>query len=379
VTLVDWLALAFVALAAMAGMRKGLIGSALSAVGIFAGAVAGARLAPKLLLDGDVSPYTPVVALFGAAIGAIVLETLATFLGGAVRRSLRLTPLRAVDTLGGLGFGVLAGLVVAWVLGAVALHVPGQTEVREAVQRSAVLRTLNEVVPPDRLMDAIERVDPFPTIVGPAPPDEAPDPALLRAPGVAEARPSIVRILGSACGLAVTGSGWVAGEETVVTAAHVVAGQRRTTVELSNGDGSRLRATVHAFDTRNDVAVLRVPGLRARALQLAEAPAGTAVVILGFPESGPFAAEAGRIGRTATVITQDAYGRSPVRRTVTSLSGSVRQGNSGGPAVTGDGTVATTVFAARLDGPGGYGVPAGPVRRALENAAGPVPTGPCVK
>ena len=52
-------------------------------------------------------------------------------------------------------------------------------------------------------------------------------------------------------------------------------------------------------------------------------------------------------------------------------------GNSGGPAVNAAGAVETTVFAARLSGGGGYGVPASIVRRALAAASGPVSTGRC--
>jgi hypothetical protein len=379
VTRVDAMVLVLVAVAALSGMRKGLIGSALSAVGVFAGAILGARIAPHLLLDGESSAYTPVVGLLGAATGAILLETVGTLVGGSLRRSLRLTPLRTVDTAGGIAFGALAGLVVAWVAGAVALHLPGQTGLREAVQRSLVLQELNHVVPPARLMDAIERVEPFPTIVGPAVPDEPPDPALLEQPGVGQAAPAVVRVLGSACGLAVSGSGWVAGPERVVTAAHVVAGQRRTTVELGAAGGQRYRAVVYSFDQRNDVAVLHVDGLNVPALRLAEPRPDEAVAILGYPGSGPFTSVPGRIGRTSMVVTQDAYGRGPVRRSVTSVRGAVRQGNSGGPAVYGDGSVATTVFAARIEGGGGYGVPSEPVRAALDSAQGPVETGPCVK
>jgi S1-C subfamily serine protease len=379
VTRVDALVLVLVAVAALSGMRKGLVGSALSAVGLLAGAILGARVAPHLLPGSEGSPYTPVVGLLGAATGAILFETIGTLVGGAVRRSLHLSPLRALDTAGGVAFGAFAGLLVAWVVGAVALHLPGQTGLRQAVQRSLVLRQLNHVVPPTRLMEAIERVDPFPTIVGPAPPDEPPDPALLRRPGVSEAAPSVVRVLGSACGLAVSGSGWVAGPQRIVTAAHVVAGQRRTTVELVAGSGERLRAIVYAFDARNDVAVLHVGGMRARVLPLAEPRSGEAVAILGYPENGPFSATAGRIGRTASVLTQDAYGRGPVRRSVTSVRGQVRQGNSGGPAVYADGSVATTVFAARVEGGGGYGIPPDPVRAALDRADAPVATGPCVR
>ena len=78
------------------------------------------------------------------------------------------------------------------------------------------------------------------------------------------------------------------------------------------------------------------------------------------------------------MLAQDAYGRGPTRRVVTSLSGNVEHGNSGGPAVDASGAVQTTVFAARANG-GGYGVPASVVRRDVASAGGPVSTGPCVR
>ena len=79
------------------------------------------------------------------------------------------------------------------------------------------------------------------------------------------------------------------------------------------------------------------------------------------------------------MITQDAYGRGPVRRSITSLRGPVRQGNSGGPVVDGRGRVVTTVFAATVSdgGRSGFGVPDSVVSDALRSASGPVDTGPC--
>jgi S1-C subfamily serine protease len=77
-------------------------------------------------------------------------------------------------------------------------------------------------------------------------------------------------------------------------------------------------------------------------------------------------------------VSQDAYGRGPVRRAIVSLRGAVRSGNSGGPMVDGAGRVVTTIFAATTSGPrGGYGVPNSLVREALDRAGGPVSTGQC--
>ena len=376
-TTVDWIAVGVIALAALSGLRRGLIGGVLGLAGIAIGAYFGAKLAPELL-SGSESPYTPLVALGGAAVLVILLQSVASMAGGAIRTSLFvLPPLRWLDSLGGLVLGAAAGAAIVWVLGAVALHLPGQRELREEVQRSRILGELNERVPPSRLLDAIARVDPFLSIRGPEAQVAPPNPALLASPGVRTARDSVFRITGSACGLGVSGSGWAAAPNLVVTNAHVVAGMKDPRVDRRDGDYRD--AVVVAFDVRDDIAVLRVPGLEATPLQLAEPVTGQSVAILGFPESGPFAAAAGRIGQTTVVLTQDAQGRSPVSRRITTLRGEIRHGNSGGPAVDIRGRVQTTVFASRLGAEDqGYGVPTELVRAALTGVGSAVSTGACV-
>jgi S1-C subfamily serine protease len=263
------------------------------------------------------------------------------------------------------------------VLGAMALQLPGQVDLRQAVQRSAVLQRLNEIVPPRSLLNALARIDPFPSFAGPPVPAEPPNPAVLAKPGVKAAAPSVVRVLGTACGVGVEGSGWVAAPGTVVTAAHVVAGEDDTTVVPFQGDP--LRAQAVAFDPTNDIAVLRVPELDARPLRLVNPLSGTSVAIVGYPLNGPLDATAGRIGSTQPVTAEDAYGNGPTRRVVTGLRGEVRHGNSGGPAVDASGAVQSTIFAARRSGGGGYGVPASIVRHDLASAQEPVSTGPCAR
>src|SRR5919202_521023 len=145
----------------------------------------------------------------------------------------RLGPLRPFDSVGGVLAGGVAGLVLVWMLGTVALFLPGQTDLRRRAQRSAVLRRLNEIVPPRRLLNLLARIDPFPSITGPGAGVAPPDPRLVNFPGVRRAQASVVRVLGTACGIGVTGSGWVVRPGLVVTAAHVVAGQRDTTVEVA--------------------------------------------------------------------------------------------------------------------------------------------------
>jgi len=195
---------------------------------------------------------------------------------------------------------------------------------------------------------------------------------------VGRASASVVRVVGTACGLAVSGSGWVASPRLVVTAAHVVAGQRDTTVEVAGVD-EPLAARAVAFDPRNDLAVMRLDRpLGIRPLPLASSAPGEPVAILGYPNDGPLSASAGRIGRTTLVLADDAYGRGPVTRKVTSLRGRVRHGNSGGPAVNTRGEVETTVFAARIGSEGGFGVPSDVVRSALARVGRIVSTRSCV-
>ncbi len=375
-TRLDWIAIGVVALTGLIGLRKGLVAGLLAITGVVAGAVIGARVAPAVLHGGSHSPYAPLVGLGGAVIGAAVLEALGSMAGSFFRSGMRLPPLRALDSAGGVVLGAAAGLALVWVVGAAALLLPGQRSLRQAVQRSEVLRRLNEIVPPDRLLHALARVDPFPSIAGPPIPTEPPAPAIVDEPGVRAASASVVRVLGSACGLGISGSGWVAGPGLVVTAAHVVAGERSTSVETADGR-QRLDARAIAFDSKNDVAVLRVSGLAARPLALADPQPGRPVGIAGYPLNGPLEVEAGRIGGTQAVLTDDAYGHGPVSRTITSLVGVIRHGNSGGPAIDGDGRVEVTVFASKVGSSGGYGIPASIVRKVLDSAFAPVSTGAC--
>jgi S1-C subfamily serine protease len=377
VTAVDWVALGLVLLAALGGAVQGFVWSGLSLAGLLAGAFLGGRLVPVLLANGTHSRYAPLVALVAAIVFAVAFEVLGSTIGAGIRSRERAPGVRALDSAGGIVAGALIGFAIVWVLGAMALQLPGQANLRRAVQRSYVLQRLNEIVPPRSLLNALARIDPFPSFAGPPVPTEPPDPRVLRKPGVRAAAPSVVRVLGTACGLGVEGSGWVAAHGLVVTAAHVVAGEQDT--EVVPLDGGALRAEAVAFDPRNDVAVLRVDGLDAPPLELKDPHPGAAIAIVGYPLNGPLQAAAGRLGETETVLAQDAYGKGPTRREVTSLSGPVQHGNSGGPAVDASGAVQSTVFAARRPGSGGYGVPASVVRDDLAAAGGQVATGPCVR
>jgi hypothetical protein len=380
-TAIDWIIVAFTLLMGVWGYAQGLIVGALSLAGFLGGAFLGSRLGPLVLHDGAHSPYAPLIALIGAFVIGGILASGLEVLGFHLRRRLP-AGLGMLDGIGGAVLIAAAGLVVCWIAGAVALQTPGARGLRKDIQRSAILGALNKELPPSGvILNALARFDPFPTITGPVPRVPAPTAKIARDPDVRAAGRSTVKVLGTACGLGVEGSGWVAKPGVVVTNAHVVAGESDTTVQVQ-GTGPQHSAKAIWFDPTNDVAILRVPGLSGSVPPLAlnvGAQPGTSAAILGYPENGPFDVRPARLGPTSPVRTQDAYGRGPILRTITSLRGLVRSGNSGGPVVDDRGRVITTIFAASVGGREhtGFGVPDSIVASALQSANGAVGTGPC--
>ncbi|MDQ3103168.1 MAG: MarP family serine protease [Actinomycetota bacterium] len=374
-TTIDWAIVALAAVMAPVGYRQGLLVAGLGLGGFVAGAVLGTRLAPLLLSDGSASPYAPGFALVA---GLIVGGTFALVLEGLAFRIRERLPrgFSSLDSVGGaVAFAGLA-LVVAWVAGALALNAPALSGIRADVQRSVILGEVNEVLPPSGpILNVLNRINPTPTLSGPSANVAAPAEGILSEPGVLAAGESVVKVLGTACGLNLSGSGWVGEPGLVVTNAHVIAGQSDTFVLTR--DGAELDAEPLVYRPDDDVAVLRVDGLEQPPLPLANEPqSGAAAAVLGYPSSGDFQSVAARLGSTEEVTSQDSYGRGPVQRGMTSFRGAVIGGNSGGPVVDASGSVVTTVFAATVDArpPEGLGVPNRIVREALD-AAGSEPTG----
>jgi len=379
---VDLIILGFTLLLAAVGFRQGFVSGALALVGFVGGAYLGTRVAPLLLPDGSSSPYAPMFGLIGAFLGGVILAISFEGVGNALRRSFRALPgLRSVDGLLGAVLAAALALAVAWVVGAVALQTPGARSLRPDIQRSEILSRLNAALPPSgTLLNALARIDPFPSLSGPAADVPAPRAATVRDPQVEAAAASVVRVLGTACGLGLEGSGWIAGGGLVVTNAHVVAGEEDTTVQV-RGEGPKFDATPVFFDDKNDIAILRVTNLQGvSSLPVADGPeSGIEGAVLGFPRNGPYDVRAARLAATRTVLTQDAYGRGPVRRSITTFRALVRPGNSGGPVVDEQGRVVATVFAtasAKIVRTG-YGVPNRIVADALAGRLRPVSSGPC--
>ncbi len=366
---------------ALLGLKRGFVVSLFSLVGFLVGATLATLIAGALLPPRERSLATPVFGLFSALLGgsflALAMGTLAT------RRRARRPggfPGRADGPLGAALSGCIV-LAVAWMLGAVAVQVPKDSlGLRRDVERSAALRGLDALLPPPGgVLRALAPFDPLPALEGPQALIGRPTRQITRSHAVRRAGASVVRVLGSACGTGLEGSGWVAAPGEVVTNAHVVAGEGDTVVQV-DGQSPELPAQVIGFDTHNDIAVLRVAGLDLPPLPLAsDPPAGRAAAILGYPRDGPFDVRSGRIGATESRLAPDAFGKGAVQRLLTPLRGFVRPGNSGGPMIDARGRVVATVVAETFSGGilGGYGVANAAVARALALAVSPVSNGPC--
>ena len=364
----DWIIVAFAALLGLRGFRVGFVAEAFSLAGALAGLYLGSRLASSLLSGGLPLAYGTLIPLLAVIVSVLLGQALARTVGERLRLPLLGTPLEPLDKLGGAVLGVAVGLMLAWVVGILGQQAPLPPTLQAALQQSEVVKELDERLPSRALLQAFSRLDPLPQIEGPRPEVPAPDPELLEEPGVRQAAPSVVRIVGASGLAGRVGSGWAAAPGLVVTNAHVVADVDHVAVQ-PEGVGAQLEAEVLVLDERNDLAVLEVEDLNLPALKLAVPKPGEPVAVLGYPENGPCDVQAGRVGQTQRVLTSDIRGRRPVERQVTTLRSSVRQGNSGGPAVNSDGRVVATIFAERAGEEGiAYGIPSPIVEEAVAEA-----------
>jgi len=157
-TRLDWFIVAFVVVTGLLGYRRGLVGMALSFIGLFLGGVIGARIAPHVLDHGSNSRYTAAAGLVGAFVGIAIFGVLASILAKVVRGSLRLLPpLHLFDSFGGAAVGVLWGLALVWIAAAIVLQIPTQDKYRKDVQHSKVVRRINKIAPPGSLLRVQKR------------------------------------------------------------------------------------------------------------------------------------------------------------------------------------------------------------------------------
>ncbi|MGH3882057.1 MAG: MarP family serine protease [Pseudonocardiaceae bacterium] len=357
---VDMLVLVLALFAGISGARQGMVTAAASFVGVLAGAVIGVRIAPQLISRFE-SPEVRVAIGVSIVIVLVALgETLGVWLGGLVQSRIGAESLRQADGMLGAVVQGAAALVVAWLVALPLTKSSAYPGVTAAVKDSSVLRVVDTMMPkvlrdlPGELTVLLD-VSGFPDVLAPFAPtpitDVGPaDPVLLNSPVVREARASVLKVRARAvsCSRALEGTGFVVAPQRVITNAHVVAGSDRVSVETSRG---ALDAVVVSYDPNTDVAVLKVPGLRAPVLELAPKPAltGLDALVLGYPLDGPYTASAARVRDRIRLRGPDIYNGATVVRDVYTVRAVVRSGNSGGPLLDGSGQVLGLVFGAAVD------------------------------
>ncbi|MFN2479649.1 MAG: MarP family serine protease [Pseudonocardiaceae bacterium] len=358
---VDVLVLVLALLAGISGARQGMVTAGASFIGVLTGAVIGVRIAPSLI-EGYQKPEARVALGVSIVIVLIAIgEMLGVLLGRAVQRRIDAEALRQMDSFLGAVVQGIAALVVAWLVALPLSKSSVYTGLTGAVRDSSVLRVVDTVMPnvlrdlPSELTKLLD-VSGFPDVLAPFSPtpitDVGPaDPVLLNSPVVRQAKASVLKVRGRArsCSRALEGSGFVVAPQRVITNAHVVAGTDQVQVETSPNNA--LDATVVSYDPETDVAVLKVPGLRAPVLPLAPKPAisGVSGLVLGYPLDGPYTASAARVRDRIHLRGPDIYNASTVVRNVYTVRAVVRSGNSGGPLLDGSGQVLGLVFGAAVD------------------------------
>lgn len=354
---------------AVRGWRTGGVMSITSLVGLVSGALLGLWATPKLLdrwLPGlEQSPVHAALLLVGVVVAATLGETVMGSVGARLRRLTRGATADQVDgAVGALVSVLVTSLLVTLLAGAVMPVLPHSWAA--VVNRSRVLPTMDAAVPDplSRWAGGFTRElgAGFPRVfsgLSPEPviPVPAPDAGAARGSGVARAAAGVVKIEADAtsCSQLHAGSGWVVAPERVVTNAHVVAGAREVNVRVG-GLGRGRAARVVAFDPDLDLAILAVDGLRAAPLKRSgPLKASTSTAVAGFPLGGDYTVRPARVRGIVQADGDDIYGGRGVERQVYSLAGTVQPGNSGGPLLTTQGTVAGTVFArSMVDDSTGY-------------------------
>ncbi len=346
---VDIVVVLVVVVAALHGLRVGALVQVLSLAGFAVGVTVGALLATAVgpHVRGPADKALVALALV-LGLGTL-MGVLGRVLGSWGRLAAHRLHLGPVDNAAGLGVAIVAALFAVWLV-ANELAQTQVTWLSAAIQRSGVVRAVDDVMPP--LPSVFSRVQSFLNTSGfppvfselePAPLHVNP-PAASWAQQVARtAEASTVKVLGQACGYLQEGSAFVVAPGVVVTNAHVVAGEHATTVVVK---GAQYPATTVYFDPTFDLAVLRTGAPLGPALPIdgAAAPAGTQGAVVGYPEDGPLTVEPAAVAQAIEAQGRNIYNEGTVTREVYQIDADVRPGNSGGPLVDAGGEVIGVVF-----------------------------------
>lgn len=359
--ILDLVVLALILIAAIRGLRLGAVAQVLTFGGFLLGLGAGVALV--LLLEPGI--HGQLAKTFSALALLLVPATLFAGLGRQAgsrlgRVLLRVRGAHRIDSTVGAVLSVSGTLVVCWLFASVLINTP-ITGLSQQIQRSAILRGVQSVLPPvpDHFA-TVERylaqsgfpqvlVNVLPQPIGPV---QLPDKLAVEQAVALDAR-STVKVVANGCpGVVQEGSGFVTVGDLVVTNAHVVAGT--TTITVQAPGGVAVTAKPVLFDPNLDLAVLKPDaGLPVKRLTLSpvDAERGTGAVVLGYPGGGPLTDGGAAIVSRFEAQGRDIYDSALTVRTVYQIEAIVRQGNSGGPLIGLTGLVLGVVFSRSASDP----------------------------
>ncbi len=334
---VDAVILVFLVLAGLHGWRAGATRQVLVFGGLWVGLVIGAFLASVIARIASHSAEG-LVAIVLLLLFGLAFATAGEIVGVRLAGPLHRLRFGVLDRVAGVAVSAVATLLAFWLIGNIAANTT-LSSLNRALGDSAILRETNRVLPtvPDLFtrIQALLSERGFPLVFAnvpqllPSVPEGSP--AEVK-DALAAAGPSTVKVFGPACGLTLTGSGFVVAPGLVVTNAHVIAGDSEPEVSDSRGVH---HAVPVLFDPHLDVAVLEVPGLSDPSLPVdaVDAPTGATVTVLGYPGGGGLTAVPAGVDGTISAIGFDIYNTTLVTRDVYQLHADVQPGSSGGPVV----------------------------------------------
>jgi S1-C subfamily serine protease len=353
---IDLIIVVCLGLAVAEGLRIGILSQLFVITGFFVTLFVAGWIFPHVVRFHDLTLRTMVNAtlvLLTAAYGAVRSFDL----GQDIHWSFRLGKLRknrgletAETVLGSLP-GLVAGIVLVWLLGVMIGRLPF-VGLSNSVNDARIVQQLTRRLPPVPAVFAQfdAHIDPNaqPYISIPSKPQTSfdYDPQAVQAAS-AKAAPSMVRITSFSCGGIVAGSGFVVAPGLIATDAHVIAGSQRPIVKY--GGKSYEAVPVH-FDATLDLAILRVRGLAAPPLALVPGniTLGTTVAVLGYP-GGNYRAAPGIVRDTRATAGASIYSMGSFGRGVYLVQTHVDYGSSGGPIIMPDGRAAGIIFSKSVD------------------------------
>ena len=374
------------------GWRRGLILGVFSTLGLILGIwIANFTLeviyGASTGIDTKRVTITTLVFLAGIFIGS----TFGVVVGRFAQKLFARGPLKLVNKTSGSLFSLLTWSLVVWLVSGFLTGLP-VSKVTTSINDSVVISKLDELAP-TRLRNFVDEARSFITssqlpevaidaIVGPE--VQEPDPAILANEKIASALASVVRIesISEDCNTKLTGSGFVIGDNLVVTNAHVIAGITKPNVRVG-GKGKSVSGKVIYFDPNIDLALIRTTKLTAPALVIGtELRRSDMAVAAGFPGGGSLSLIPARVKALAKSIDTNIYGVGEVTRELYVLRADVKQGDSGGALINEQGQVAGVIFAASAtESMVGYALTVAELNRALEKGSTgteAVDTGKCI-